>query len=440
MSITGIQDMRSFREGNIFYDAVLQVDNLNTELDFSDIQTDVNRINNNYIDYNIRLAVYEGKTLVYPASFDTNHIVELALSENRNYLLIEENNAVYSSHTEKYTFILSTDEFSLYLKDPLADYFYIAILLFVFTIIIVFVVNRILTQFVSKWITTPIEILVSGVHELRDGNLNFRIEYKNNDEFKSVCNDFNEMAQHLSDMVVARKKDEANRKELIAGISHDLRTPLTSIKAYIEGIEKGIASTPQVQQKYIDTIKRKTADLEHIINQLFLFSKIDIGDFPLKAERVEINLVLNNFLNEAIVEYEDKGLSIMFDENRKKFYTDIDIVQFRNVLHNILQNSIKYKKNEFVKSIIDVNCKENNIVISVTDDGSGVPEESIDKLFDVFYRNDVSRKDPSSGSGLGLAICRKIIERLGGTIHAANPSGSGLAIIIKLPKSEVGAK
>lgn len=438
MGVTGIKDMRYFREGNVFYGAINEVDDLSENInlaDFQGMQYDIDKFNSNYNNFSIVLSVYEENTLLYPSFANTSRITQIVLSEENNYLMINGSNAVYGLHIDKYTLILTSNDFSFYKENPYDDYFYIGIFLFIFSIIIVFIVNRILTRFVSQRITKPIELLVSGVHELRDGNLDFHIEYKYNDEFKAVCGDFNEMAQRLYNMVTARQKDENSRKELIAGISHDLRTPLTSIKAYIEGIEKGVASNPQTQKRYIDTIKGKTEELEHIINQLFLFSKLDIGEFPLKVERIEINTALNSFLAETANEYENDGLSVSFAENSNELYADIDVLQFRNVLHNILGNSVKYKGNDGVMSKIICGESDGNIVISLTDNGRGVPDESLDKLFDVFYRDDVSRKDPSNGSGLGLAITRKIIERLKGTIYAENAPNGGLAIIITLPKT-----
>ena len=438
MSVTGIRDMRSFREGNVFYGAVKQLDDLTDKIDpvdFQSIQAEIDKLNKTYKDFSIVLTVYDGQNLLYPSVENTNRIAQIALSENDSYLLIDGKNAVYSTHIGIYTFILSSSDFSFYTEHPFGEYFNMGIFLFVFSLIIVFIVNRALTHFVSKKIITPLEVLVSGVHELRDGNLGFRIEYYGNDEFKSVCDDFNEMAQHLSDMVNARQRDEESRKELIAGISHDLRTPLTSIKAYIEGIEKGVASTPQIQKKYVDTIKTKTGELEHIINQLFLFSKFDIGEFPLNIERVELTEALNEFLCEIAGEYENEGLSVSFNKNVNELYADIDVLQFRNVLHNILSNSAKYKINKIVKSKITFDESDGNITITITDDGPGVPGGSLDRLFDVFYRSDVARKDTSNGSGLGLAIARKIVERFGGTIHAENVPNGGLTIIIILPKS-----
>jgi signal transduction histidine kinase len=144
---------------------------------------------------------------------------------------------------------------------------------------------------------------------------------------------------------------------------------------------------------------------------------------------------LSDFLCETASEYENEGLSALFNKNMNELYVNIDVLQFRNVLHNVLSNSAKYKVDQTVESKITCGENDGNIVVTITDNGSGVPDSSLDKLFDVFYRNDVSRKDPSSGSGLGLAIARKIIERFGGTIHAENVPNGGLAIVIILPKS-----
>ena len=125
------------------------------------------------------------------------------------------------------------------------------------TLFLVVLANLLIAKYISRRITGSINILASGVGEISSGNLAHRIEYKGDDEFDAVCADFNEMASRLSDMVEQRQVDEKNRRELIAGISHDLRTPLTSVSAYIEGLRKGIATTPEMQEKHLDTIQRK---------------------------------------------------------------------------------------------------------------------------------------------------------------------------------------
>jgi signal transduction histidine kinase len=300
-------------------------------------------------------------------------------------------------------------------------------------VIAVYFTNRELTRRLWGNIITPMDILINGVHEIRDGNLTYRIHYENKDEFAAVCADFNEMADRLSDMVNARQRDEANRRELIAGISHDLCTPLTAINTYVEGIELGMASTPEKLSHYLATIKSKASDMNHIINQLFLFSKLEVGEFPMQMDEVDMGQWLSDYINTVSNEYEQKGLHIDLVENVRAVTVCVDNVQLRNVLSNVLENAVKHGGKE--DAIVCVSCKSNNgsVTITLTDNGHGVPEDNLKNLFEIFYKGDKARTNTSQNSGLGLAISAKII--LGGTIHAANSPEGGLSILITLPTS-----
>ena len=313
-----------------------------------------------------------------------------------------------------------------------------AVWVFFFLLLIVFLTNLALTKYISRYIMNSIGTLANGVHEISNGNLTYRIKYNKGDEFDAVCADFNEMAFRLSDMVKQRQVDENNRKELIAGISHDLRTPLTSIKAYIEGLKKGVASTPQMQEKYLDTIQSKTEDIEYIISQLFLFSKIDIGEFPFNLETVDIGEELDKMIAGFANEYRDRGLAISLKETIQGVFVSLDTVQFRNVVQNILDNSVKYGSKS--NACAEIFCQKDDGYVSITikDNGPGVSEEMLTKMFEVFYRGDISRNNPSKGSGLGLAISSKTIERLGGSITAENTEGGGLSVNITLPERKGG--
>jgi signal transduction histidine kinase len=351
------------------------------------------------------------------------------------YTLVTEDISIYRSENQKYVIVLR-DDTDVPIHASTFDHYLVPITFVTFLLVIVYFTNRVLTRFVFRGIVSPIETLVNGVREIRDGNLEYRIEYSQKDEFEVVCSDFNEMAKRLSDMVSRQQKDETNRRELIAGISHDLRTPLTSIKAYLEGIEKGVATTPQKQEKYIETIMSKTIDLEYIINQLFMFSKLDIGDFPFHLEKTDISKELNHFVDSHKKEYGNKGLSVSISGNIGDLCAEIDVVQFRNVINNVLENSVKYSTSNFPEVAITCRIDGANVEIALTDNGPGVSEEVLENLFDVFYRSDESRNDPSKGSGLGLAISKRIIERFGGRIAAENSDGCGLSIIITLPISK----
>ena len=300
-----------------------------------------------------------------------------------------------------------------------------------FFLIIVSIINSFFTHRMTKQIIKPLEPLGEGVRQIQDHNLAYRIDYQNNDEFRPICNAFNEMAAKLENSTIQRKKDEANRRELIAGLSHDLRTPLTSIKGCIEGIETGVASTPEMQKNYLGIIKTKTADIEHIIEQLFLFSKLDMDEFPLTMRRTDIILAVTDMIDDSLSEYASRGLTIKFTKKPKNIYVLADVLMLRNVIINILENSVKYKTKKQGQMNISAAVENNSVLLCLTDDGPGVKPEMLPKLLDIFFRADPSRS--KQGSGLGLAISAKTIQRMGGTIYAELPDIGGLSIIIKLP-------
>ncbi|MCL1993850.1 MAG: HAMP domain-containing histidine kinase [Spirochaetes bacterium] len=304
------------------------------------------------------------------------------------------------------------------------------------------IVNRIFSKRMTEKITRPLEILTAGVSRIRQNDFSFRIEYEqeSDDEFYQVCEAFNLMAGQLEASTAQRLKDEANRRELLAGISHDLRTPLTTIGGYLDGIESGVASTPEMRKKYFDTIKKTTANMKHIIEQLFLFSKLDMDEFPFAPSRFDLTRAVFDITEELTQEYDRRGLEIIFGECPEHIFVRADLSHFRSVVVNILENSTKYKKKERGKleiSAIADSRGGNFAEITFADNGTGVPSAALPNLFNAFYRSDPSRH--AKGSGLGLAISAKIIERSGGSIHAQNVSSGGLAIVIRLPINREGA-
>ena len=310
----------------------------------------------------------------------------------------------------------------------------IIVILCIIIIIAVIVTNRFLTKFIFRKIKTPLDILTDGVHQIRDGNLDYGIEYDGHDEFQSVCEDFNDMAVRLKESVEITQKNEQNRKELIAGISHDLRTPLTSIKAYVEGLLEGVAATPKMQQKYMKTILAKANDIDRMVDKLFLFSKLDLGDCPFYPEKLNIGQEIRSVITSNEKEYREKGMQIFCKDIPQDMEVYADPVQLRSAIINILENSLKYKDSETVTVKIYCENSAEDVSVIIDDNGPGVPPEALPKLFDVFYRSDPSRNNPNKGSGLGLAITAKILERFGGSIHAENLQPKGLRIIMTIPK------
>ena len=309
-----------------------------------------------------------------------------------------------------------------------------ALLILLAIVLSILATNRFLTRFVLRRVEEPLDLLAAGVRRIGEGDLDFRIAYAGKDEFAPVCGAFNEMAARLKESVERTRRDEESRKELLAGISHDLRSPLTSIRAYVEGLLDGVAQTEESKQRYLRTIRTKAEDIDRLVSQLFLYSKLDLEGVPMEMRPIRLDAFVAGFAEEAALDSRTRGLEITA-EQLTPVTVSADPEQLRRVLSNILENSIKYKAKETGRFRITL---EESGRLTLADDGPAVPEEALPKLFDVFYRSDPARKNPAGGSGLGLAIAAKAVQGMGGTVRAFNVPGGGLAIEITLPKEEHG--
>lgn len=307
------------------------------------------------------------------------------------------------------------------------------VIVVIISIIVITLTNVILSSKIYKKLIVPLELLSYGAEQIKDGNLDFEMIYDSDDEFKQVCGDFDEMRMRLKDSVEMQLKYEENRKQMFVGISHDLRTPLTAIKGYVEGLRDGVANTPEKQKKYLDTIYNKACDMDVLVDSIFLFSKLDNEKFPFKFNIVSINEYIKDFYESVKKEFYDKDAEILFESKcEDSILIKLDQNEMNRVLRNILVNSIKYNKE--IKLQINIELYENDdfVVLEISDNGTGVCDEDLPKLFLSFYRGDASRTRPNEGSGLGLAIAKHIIEAHSGKIEAYNMNG--LTIKITLPK------
>lgn len=295
--------------------------------------------------------------------------------------------------------------------------------------------NRFLTKFVFQKIERPLDILSDGVRQISDGNLEHRIEYNYQDEFAPVCADFNEMAARLKASVELTEQHEQSRKELLVGISHDLRSPLTSIRAYVEGLLDGVAKTPEAQRGYLETIKVKAGAIDRMLAKIFLFSKMELGEYPDNPELLHLDDEVRQLVRALGTEYEEKGLVLSVGE-LVPATVSADPDQLRRVLANIMENSLKYKTKGMGTLTISLQEEDRGYRLSLCDDGPGVTEDALSHLFEVFYRSDPSRQNPHRGSGLGLAIAANAVQRMKGTIEAKISENGGLEIVICLPKAE----
>ncbi len=218
------------------------------------------------------------------------------------------------------------------------------LIVIIISLIVVTLTNGILSTKIYKKLINPLELLSYGAEQIKNGNLDFEMNYESDDEFKQVCGDFDEMRLRLKDSVDSQLKYEEDRKQLVVGISHDLRTPLTAIKGYVEGLIDGIANTPEKQRKYLNTIYTKACDMDILVDRLFLFSKLDTGNFPFKFDKINMKEYMNNFYKHIKDEFYEKDVDFFFYNKCSELCTvKLDSQEMYRVLLNIVENSVKYK-------------------------------------------------------------------------------------------------
>lgn len=287
----------------------------------------------------------------------------------------------------------------------------------------------------ASGIKKPIDKLRECTKEISNGNLEYVIEYDSTNEFGLLIRDFDQMRNTLKDSLIRQEALERQRKEMIAGFSHDLRTPLTSIKGYVEGLMDGIATTPEKQGQYLKTIYTTASDMENLVNELFLFSKLDVDKVTLDKEQVSIVDYLEDCYEEQKLELKKFDTEIEFNcLCDKNIMVSIDRVKFGRVMLNVISNSVKYKKpNQTGKIDMSISSNEKYAIIRITDNGMGIDEESVKHVFETFYRADPARTNVREGSGLGLSICKQIVDLHDGNIWATGELGVGMTVNIALP-------
>lgn len=319
-------------------------------------------------------------------------------------------------------------------KEVLKIAFYV---LAVLTIILTIIVGLKLSLWMARQIVEPMERLRDMADAISQGNLDRPVPILSHDEIGDTCQAFEKMRLQLRSARETRAKYDQNRKELLAGISHDLSTPLTKIEGYASGIIDGIANTPEKERHYLDMIRTTSQQMAKLVRTLFLFSKLDLGQVPFYWEVVDIAAYLKDYIDEQAVHYLSHGLEIAFEDAVPEAPVRIDRAQFQRVIENILGNSLKYKDQEIGHVTVRLEAAgPDKYSLSFADDGCGVHDADLPKIFDSFYRTDKARTNTTKGNGLGLAVVQQIVRAMGGTIEARPTQPKGLTIYITLPKEE----
>ena len=286
-------------------------------------------------------------------------------------------------------------------KDILKVAFYVLAIL---TILLTILVGLKLSRWMAGQIVGPVERLRNMADAISQGDLDHPVPILSRDEIGDTCQAFEKMRLQLRAARDTREKYDKNRKELLAGISHDLSTPLTKIEGYASGILDGIANTPEKERHYLDMIVDTSRHMAGLVRTLFLFSKLDLGQVPFHWEDVDVAAYLKDYIGEQTDHFHQQGLDVTFQSSLDKAVISMDRQQFQRVIENILGNSLKYKDQAVGHlAIILTDGGEGAYLLSFADDGCGVEEKELPKLFESFYRTDKARTNVAKGSGLGLA-------------------------------------
>ena len=303
-------------------------------------------------------------------------------------------------------------------------------------IVIILVVTALsITAWIYKGIVTPIYKLEEAAQNIKEGNLDFTVEAESDDEMGNLCRNFEDMRLRLKESAEESLEAEKQNRILISNISHDLKTPITAIKGYVEGILDGVADTPEKVDKYMRTIYSKAIDMDRLINELTLYAKIDTNRIPYDFKRMKAADYFDDCIEEIGLglETEHIGLSY-FNYAGDEVEIIADPEQLKRVINNIIGNSIKYMDKEH--GLINIRVKDAGdfIQIEIEDNGKGIAQKDLPYIFDRFYRTDASRNSATGGSGIGLSIVKKIVDDHGGKIWATSKEFTGTVMYFVIRK------
>jgi signal transduction histidine kinase len=349
----------------------------------------------------------------------------------KNPFLVKEQDFYFSDGSEGSAFIIT--DVNTILPQIKAS----AVQIVMSIIITICFTGIILILWIYRGLLRPLNTLRIATNQIRDGNLDYSIRIKEDDEIGVLCEDFEKMRIKLKELMQERIQYEEDTRELISNISHDLKTPLTAIKGYAEGIMDGVADTKEKKDKYLKTIYTKANAMTSLVDELSLYSKIDCNTMPYDFLNINLERYFNDCINELTLDLEVKNIDLAyFNYADSELNVVADAEQLKRVINNIIGNSAKYIGRK--KGIINIRIREANefLEVEIEDNGKGISKEDLGNIFDRFYRTDVSRNSSKGGSGLGLAISKKIIEDHGGKIWASSKEKVGTSIFFTLKRCD----
>ncbi|WP_404293055.1 HAMP domain-containing histidine kinase [Cytobacillus kochii] len=373
----------------------------------------------------------ERSLIVHFPDFDTNNIETKGTVDNagRMYRYIKFD-FYYSDQTKGSILVLKKENSFL---EFLTRW---GMLIILIIMIVSVAVMLFLNHQIRKSIIKPIERLGQIMSSIRDSDMMMQaptLPENTAKEVQQLTANFERMREALLASIEEKQNLENNRKDLVASISHDLKTPITSIIGYVEGLQEGVAETPERQEKYLKTIHSKSLALNHLIEELFLYSKLDAESVPFRFERTS----LPDFLAHVVEEFQLSNRQVHINLRvSEEVYAQVDRMHMNRAITNLIENSIKFQKEKVPLAIVvEVIVLHRFVQLNVKDNGQGISEEKLPYVFDHFYRGEEARTSTTGGSGLGLAIVKQIVEKHKGQVKVQSTLNVGTTVTIVLEKS-----
>lgn len=293
-------------------------------------------------------------------------------------------------------------------------------------IVILLITSLFLTKWISKGVFEPVNQLNIAMQNIAEGNLEYMLPDKNDGEIGDLYRNYEDMRLRLKESTDEKIMAEKQNKELVSNISHDLKTPITAIKGYVEGIMDGVADTPEKMDKYIKTIYNKANDMDRLINELTVYSGIDSNRIPYHFHKINVSEYFGDCIEEVGLDLESKNIKLNYSSLVSPDTLIIaDPEQLKRVINNIIGNSVKYMDKKNGEIDIRILDEIDSIRVEIEDNGKGIAARDLPNIFERFFRTDASRNSAQGGSGIGLSIVKKIVEDHGGYIWATSKEGEG---------------
>ncbi len=295
--------------------------------------------------------------------------------------------------------------------------------------------SAVITAWLNRDVYRPLKELSVAMQHISIGDFDYHMNGGRGDEIGVLFNNYEQMRLQLKESEEEKAQNEKKSKELVSNISHDLKTPITSIKGYVEGIMDGVANTPEKMDKYIKTIYNKANDMDRLINELTTYSGIGSNKIPYHFNILNVTEYFSDCVEEVGLDLESENIHLNFT-NLLSADTCVvaDPEQIKKVINNVISNSVKYMDHENGEIDIRLLDEGESVKIEIEDDGKGIASKDIGSIFERFYRTDASRNSLQGGSGIGLSIVKKIIEDHGGYVWATSKEGEGTCIHFVLRK------